>query len=400
MAAYLYTLEFGIFITKYFPIPSTLVLGLPLIVLFGKFRPPYLYVKESVIIFVASFLYFVVAQEDVKSFVVVLMVSLFSAGYFQFVVGDSRRKFNVSVLIFFGFLVLSSVIMYLDHFNPDKIDVIRYHLNGADEIVQTPSGITSKIFTFGYQIAALTVFLFLYAYRSSRREILVPLALAFSAIAIYYGMQRSVLVDFAITVGLFFLAYLPFSRILVVAGVAGVMLLAVNTMDIASENHGDNIFSKNERNQEDGEHRSNLVIENLKIYSSYPYGLLFYNKKWEEVIRGNPAYPEGITSHNAYLMFITYLGPFIGITLLIALFYRIGKVFRFCLDKSNARDHPMLVCLCFSFLSASINSCFHNAWLLDMADGVMLFLYFSIIHYYEKFAKPIADENKILAALR
>src|SRR5690606_5998068 len=86
-----------------------------------------------------------------------------------------------------------------------------------------------------------------------------------------------------------------------------------------------NIITKNENNMQEY-NRSTLAAENLRIYSGYPYGLIFYGKNWSDVIYRNEVFSSGITSHNAYLMFLTYLGPFLGLGILIGLYHRIGKI--------------------------------------------------------------------------
>src|SRR5690606_10076048 len=139
-----------------------------------------------------------------------------------------------------------------------------------------------------------------------------------------------------------------------------------------------NILTKNINNDAEF-NRSGLMLENLNIYSEYPLGLIFYGKNWGDVIYRNPVFSSGITSHNAYLMFLTYLGPIIGIALLWIIYSKVLKISVHAVKGIRKPENALLICLCFSFLGASINSLSHNAWLIS-ADGPTLFLYFSILH--------------------
>jgi hypothetical protein len=123
-----------------------------------------------------------------------------------------------------------------------------------------------------------------------------------------------------------------------------------------------------------------LTAENLRIYSEYPLGLVFYGKTWGDVIYRNQVFSSGITSHNAYLMFMTYLGPFLGIGFLFVIYIGVFRIAYHALKEIKKRENALLVCLCFSFIAVSINAVAHNAWLLS-ADGPTLFLYFSILHF-------------------
>ncbi len=125
--------------------------------------------------------------------------------------------------------------------------------------------------------------------------------------------------------------------------------------------------------------RTLLMSENINIFADYPLGLVFYGKNWSNVIYRNQVFASGITSHNAYFMFITYLGPFLGLGLLIIIYSSIIKIGFNALKEIRLKDNALLICLCFSFLGISINAVSHNAWLLS-ADGPTVFLYFSIIH--------------------
>lgn len=127
--------------------------------------------------------------------------------------------------------------------------------------------------------------------------------------------------------------------------------------------------------------RSMLTMENLRIYSEYPYGLMFYGKNWGDVIYRNAIFSSGITSHNAYLMFLTYLGPFLGFGILAGLYYKIVGIIITVLRQAKKKENALMICLCCSFIAVSINSLSHNSWLVS-ANGPTFFLYFSILHLH------------------
>jgi hypothetical protein len=78
-------------------------------------------------------------------------------------------------------------------------------------------------------------------------------------------------------------------------------------------------------------------------------------------------------------MFITYLGPFLGLGLLLIIYSGVVGIGFNALKEIRNKDNALLICLCFSFIAVSINAAAHNGWLLS-ADGPTLFLYFSILH--------------------
>ncbi|MNR25063.1 hypothetical protein D3C85_1421860 [compost metagenome] len=126
--------------------------------------------------------------------------------------------------------------------------------------------------------------------------------------------------------------------------------------------------------------------ENIKILVANPYGLIFADKTWEDVAGRNPVFRIGqsglVTSHNSYLMFITYLGLVLGGGLLFVIYRKIIKITWIALSHLKDKDYALLVCLCLSFLAISINALFHNEWLLGSGCGPTLFLYFSVLHLY------------------
>lgn len=380
MVLYLYTLSFDIFLNQKIRIPTPLFSAIPLIVLFGSFKGnKLLYLREFIFVGLGLFLFYVLGQADIKSFYVNLFVIIICGLYFNYFVRSNSRRFNYTVLIFVLLLLFSSVVMLLNHQLGPAIDLLRAQLIGR-EIEQSPSGIAASIFTFGYQVAALTTFAFLYTMKFRWPFYLQVVVLGFCLIFIYFGMQRSAVVTFVFTVLLFLIFYYKSKAIFVVGvlSVVGFLLFNfINTQQANSSTQYDNVFAKNERKS--GENRSSLVTENLEIYGNYPYGLIFYGKSWSDVTRNSHIFGNGLTSHNAYLMFITYLGPFLGVALLISIFYRPIKAFLMAVSDVRDEENAMLICLSFALLAVSINSLFHNGWLLD-GNGPTVFLFFATLH--------------------
>jgi hypothetical protein len=381
MIFYMYTLTFDIFLNQIFRAPTPLVFGWPLILLFGGIRhQKLLYGWQFLWLFLACFLYYLWGQDDIKAFAVNVITIVTCGLYFNFFVGDNRSRFNKSVLALMVLLMISAVIMLLNHMYPTQINALRSTLIGGP-IKQSPAGITDSIFNFGYHLAALTPFIYLFSLKYRFPVFTQFLILAVCLVFIYLGMQRSVLVTFFASVVLFLVFYYK-GRAVFVFGTIGVLaFVLMNFVDFkdASQSKYDNIFAKNERNAEKGEDRGNLVKENLRIYADHPYGLVFYGKNWTDVTRGSFILRNGLTSHNAYLMFLTYLGPFIGLLLLFSIYQRVYGAFKMALTDIRGRSQALLVCLCFSFLSISMNSLFHNGWILN--SGATIFLYFAILHF-------------------
>jgi hypothetical protein len=192
-------------------------------------------------------------------------------------------------------------------------------------------------------------------------------------------MQRSVLVTFAFAITLFFIIYYRLKAVLIIGTVLFISLLFYNFVLINSIDASNNILTKNIDNKPEF-NRTLLTTENLRIFADHPFGLIFYGKNWSDVIYRNQIFSSGITSHNAYLMFITYLGPFLGLGLLIVIYRKILNIGFNALKEIRLKENALLICLCFSFLAVSINSLSHNGWLIS-ADGPTLFLYFSILHF-------------------
>ncbi|HEY0897510.1 MAG TPA: O-antigen ligase family protein [Sphingobacteriaceae bacterium] len=383
MIFYMYTLTFDIFLNQIFRAPTPLVFGFPLIFLFGKLRnQKLLYGWQLLWLFLACFLYYLWGQEDIKSFIVNVMTITTCGLYFNFFVGHNESRFNRSVLALMILLLISSVIMVLNHMYPVQINALRSLLIGGP-IKQSPAGITDSIFNFGYHLAALTPFIYLFSLKYRFPVLAQLLILGSCLVFIYLGMQRSVLVTFFAALILFLVFYYRGRAVFLFGtiGVLGFVLMSFVDFKDPSQSKYDNIFAKNERNAEKGEDRGNLVKENLRIYADHPYGLVFYGKSWADVTRGSFVLRNGLTSHNAYLMFLTYLGPFIGFLLLFAIYRQVFVAFKSAITDIRGPSQAMLVCLCFSFLSISMNSLFHNGWILN--SGATIFLYFAVLHFHQ-----------------
>jgi len=387
--SYLYVLTFGIFLNNFFRIPTPFVFGLPLLILSGTFKNPTFFYKREILLFiVATFFAFALVQSDFAAFVANIIIVFFCVLYFNYFVNSSWYRYKISVIVFYIWLGVSSVVMLLNHIFPSQIDAVRVFLTGYTPGFQSPSGISQYIFTFGYQAAAFTSFVFTYGIIYYRPLIVKLLILVSVLLIIYFGLQRSVLVTFGLSSVLLLVFFYRLKAVWILSVVALIGILVFSTVTEKTKNY-DNIFAKNERNPSGG--RSELVAENLKILTEYPYGLIFHGKSWKEASRNSPVFSSGISSHNAYLMFVTYLGPFLGIGFLLALYHKIWRIFKFTFANLYDIRIALLVCLSFSFLSVSLNSLSHNAWLLN-GNGPTIFLYFAILHFGRFFLeKPAID---------
>lgn len=376
---YIYTLSFGIFMTAIFRIPAPMVFCLPLIFFFNEGKIPFLYGKEAALFLISLFLYDFIGMSDNISFFATLIVILFCIAYFNYFVGYNTRRFHLSVLIFFVLLFISAVIMVLNHFYPAEIDNLRGTLLD-DTVMQSPAGLALTQFNYGYQLAALVSFVFIFTCAFNMNFLIKIVALFVCIIFIYLGMNRSVLITFLSSSLLFLICYYRYKSIFMV--VTAVLIGAIFYAFVVKDNLDtkNNILAKNEAKNANYYNRVGLSEENLKIYADYPFGLIFYGKNWSDVTYRNHVFPFGLTSHNAYLMFLTYLGPFFGLGLLVFLYYRVGQIFINGLRKIKHKENALIICLCFSFLAVSINALSHNGWLVS-ADGPTLFLYFSILHF-------------------
>ena len=377
---YLYTLTFDIFLSKTIRLPSPLMFGIPLIALFFKSGEKFLYLKEAIVLLVAEFIYYGIALSNLNDFLVNFLTIIVCLLFFNFFIGKDRGRFIASVSIFFGLLLLSAIIMVLNHMYPAPINQLRSRLIESP-IEQSPSGIASFIFTFGYQLAPLVTFLCV-SLISFRKSWILKIVIFMACLGfIFLGMQRSVLIAFSLSCLLFLILYYRY-KALPVIGLILIFAVVFSKYFIAESSNYDNILSKNERNAD--ENRGNLMTENLNIYANYPFGLMFYGKNWNEVTKYNTVYSGGITSHNAYLMFFTYLGPFLSIMLFLLCYFKFGKVFKTIFHGIRDKKNALLISLFFAFLAASLNALFHNAWLFS-ANGPTVFLYFATLHLYNQY---------------
>lgn len=392
VALYLYSVSYGIFLTEMIRIPAPLLFCMPLITLFKEDRISFLYGRELLVILLATFLYDVVGLSDHKVFLSNLINISMCALFFNYFSGTNRTRFKVSIYVFYGLLLFSAFVLVLNPFYPEKINALRSLLMG-EQVIQSPSGIAIYQFNFGYQLAALVPFLFIYSY-VYKKHLLIKAAILLSClIFIYLGMQRSVFIGFICASFLFLWAYYRYKAVLIVvlAVVAGTILYTFVLKD--NFDSYNNILSKNEQSASEYD-RTTLTAENLRICAEYPYGLIFYGKTWGDVIYRNQVFSSGITSHNAYLMFLTYLGPILGIALLIALYYKVLRIAIKALREVRKKENAMMVCLCGAFLAVSINSLSHNSWLLS-GNGPTFFLYFAILHLHFLNGKegPVVEEE-------
>ena len=374
---YLYAVAFCIFMTDIIRLPAPLIFGLPLLVFMnGKLRA-FGYFKEMALITLSLFLYYVVGMDDLKTFFAAFITIVVCAIYFDYFVALNKRRFNISVFVFFALLLFSMIILVGDHFAPSIVDPIRSILAG-EQVQQSPSGIAVTQFNFGYQVVAFAAFVFVFVCTFKRNFLVKSIAFGLCLTFLYLGMNRSAFVCFTAAVFLFLLSYYRAKALLVIA--ASVIIgFAVYFYILKDDpDNKNNILAKNEAKSDDQYNRTDLVTENLKICADYPFGLIFYGKSWEDVTYRHPLFAFGLTSHNSYLMFLTFLGPFFGFGLLIAMYYRFMRMFRLLIKHSRLKDNALIVSLYFSFLAVCLNALSHNGWLLSV-DGPTLFLYFCIL---------------------
>ncbi len=376
MVLYLYALTYGVFMTEIFRLPAPVLFGIPLITLFRTKINNFLYTKELLVLLISVFFYYVIGLQELKSFTSYAIGILMCSLYFNNFIGNSSLRFKVSIYVFYGLLIFSAIVMVMDHFYPGTKQIRELIMD--EKVMQSPSGIAVYQFTFGYQLAALVPFLFIYTVLFQKHFLFKIIAFLICLGFLYLGMQRSAFVGFVCCVSVFMLLYYRHKAVVILflGIIAAITFYTTVLKDSTDETN--NILTKN-INNDDEFNRSGLMLENLNIYTEYPLGLIFYGKNWGDVIYRNPVFSSGITSHNAYLMFVTYLGPIIGIILLWIIYSQVLKISVHAVKSIRKPENALLICLCFSFLGASINSLSHNAWLIS-ADGPTLFLYFSILH--------------------
>ena len=138
MFLYLYTLTFNIFMTDIIRIPSPIVFALPLVFLFKQPKEfTFGYTRELFVFLISAILLYLFAQQDIKNFFVFMIIASCCSLYFNYFVGNDIKRLKLSVWMFYLLLVLSSIVMLLNHLYPEQIIVLRSILVG--EIVrQTP----------------------------------------------------------------------------------------------------------------------------------------------------------------------------------------------------------------------------------------------------------------------
>ncbi|MDB5031902.1 O-antigen ligase family protein [Mucilaginibacter sp.] len=398
IVTYLYTLTFGIFMTDFWRIPAPIILGIVMMLFIEQSAQPFAYYYEMGLFTIALFIYDGFGMHDYKAFVASITTILTCAVFFNYFVGLSKQRFNLSVVVFLGLLFLSMILMVLDHSYQSVIDPIRSVILG-EEVKQSPAGLAITQFTFGYQVAAFTAFIFVLTYKLKGSIILKVIALFGCAACIYLGMNRSAFISFIVVAVLFLIVYYRFKGLVLIAMTLLIGFLAYTYVIKDNLDDKNNILAKNQAKEANDFNRIDLSLENLKIYADYPFGLIFYGKDWNDVSYKNSYFQFGITSHNAYLMFITYLGPFLGLALLGALYYRIAVLFNQTVKHIRLKNHAMLLCFLFAFIAVSINALSHNGWLLS-ADGPTVFLYFGTLQCAKIYIPRTQDSHTFDPALQ
>ena len=379
MLFYLYTLAFCIFMTDTLRIPAPIISCLLLLFFVQKPVLRFSYYNELVIFIIGVFLYQVVGLDDYRGFFAILITIIVCALYFNYFIGSSKPRYYTTVFLFFSLLIFSMLIMVLDHNLQATIDPIRSTLLG-EQVKQSPSGVAVAQFTFGYQVAAVTTFIFIAACTCRQYLIIRILVLSACIICIYLGMNRSALISFGAAVTLFLFIYYRYKAILLVAATVIICFGLYNYVIKDNLDTKNNILSKNQAKEANDYNRANMAAENLKIYADYPFGLIFYGKTWDEVTYRNPLFTFGLSSHNSYLMFLTLLGPFVGLGLLAGVYYRPIRLFWQTIKNVHYKGLAIYAALFFSFIAISLNALSHNGWLMSV-DGPTIFLYFAVLHH-------------------
>jgi len=391
MMLYLASLAYGIFLTDIFRLPAPLVFCVPLVFFYRELHSRFRYSREVAWLCIAIFLYQVVGLNTMNSFFAMVITIVCCALYFSYFVNNNARRFIWSVWIFYGLLFISSLVMVANHFYP-QVDNLRAIILGAP-VMQSPAGISPTEFGYGYQLAAFAPFVLISTFLFNKSLLLKAAVFMLCLLFVFLGLQRSAFVGFVLAVLLFLFFYYGFRAILLAGLMAALCVVFLNVSGGDMMMGTDNILNKNEHNDE-ASNRSDLAKENLRIYAEYPYGLIFYGKDWGDVIYRNYTFSAGITSHNAYLMFITYLGPFLGIGLLATIYLPLGKIVLKSFRKKHEPGQAMMLCLIFSFISVSVNALSHNPWLFS-ADGPTLFSFFAILHCYHLQKEAAGEESPI-----
>ncbi|QIL41808.1 hypothetical protein G7074_22595 [Pedobacter sp. HDW13] len=243
---YVYATTFNIFMTGIFRIPAPVVFLAPLIYFYRTEITRFSYGKELLVFFIAAMFFYLIGQADITSFFALLIVAGCFALLFNYVIGTNIQRMNIAVGFFFGVLLLSGLIMFIDHeYNMAPIRSLLVQ----EDVLQAPAGISTTIFTFGYQMAALTPFMVVNAVLFKRSWLLNLLLFGLSMCLIFFGMQRSVMVAFAVVVGLFFLSYYKFKSVLLFGLLAGMFFIAQSSLEqFSGDKKQQNILNKSAEN--------------------------------------------------------------------------------------------------------------------------------------------------------
>ncbi|PST83255.1 hypothetical protein C7T94_11730 [Pedobacter yulinensis] len=378
MCLYLYAISLGVFMTDLFRLPAPLLFCLPLVFLFKcRERADGSYINEVMLLALGAFLFYAVGLADLTAFIANSLCMVLCAAYFYFFVGGEQPRLHRSIVVFFLLLGISGAVMVLNHLYGASVDSVREQVLG-EEVMQSPSGLSTSQFVFGYQVAAFCTMLFVASVVYRQPVYLQLLAFAICIALLLLGMQRSAFIAFSIATVIFLVAYYRYKGVFAIGALVLACFLLYHFYLQFQLDGIENIITKNEHNDA-ASNRSSLSGENLRIYLDYPYGLVFYGKNWADVIYRNQVFSAGITSHNAYLMFFTYLGPFLGLGLLAMIYRRPVQIMLRVISAVREPENRLLVCLGFSFLATSINALSHNPWLIS-SDGPTLFLYFALLH--------------------
>lgn len=377
---YVYVTTFNIFLTEIIKVPAPILILTPLLIFYRQDNVNFRYGLQGILFFIAVMLNMLIGESELVGFFAFIINLACLIIFFNYIIGDSLERMMMTIYFFYGLLFISGVVLLMDH----QLDIadIRTMLIGGP-VLQSPSGIATTQFTFGYQMAAVTPFMLIGTILFKKNWLLSLVIIILAICFIFFGMQRSVFVAFFAAVALFIFLYFRAKSIFLFLGISAIFLLGQGYMDQFSEDKNQkNILNKSVKQADKNENRGDLISENFKIIAEYPFGLIFYNKTWNDVVQHNFVYKNGhqiITSHNAYLMFITYLGPILGLLLLVLIYFKVCKNVWLALKQIKLEENAMLVCLSCSFIAVSINSFFHNEWLLS-TSGPTQFLYFSILH--------------------
>jgi hypothetical protein len=391
MFFYLYTLAFDIFMTDTLRIPAPVIFCM---LLFFVQKPllDFGYYNELLLFLTGVFFYQIVGMSNYITFFAILLTIIPCSLFFNYFVGSNKSRYFSSILMFFILLAGSMIIMILDHSMPGTIDPLRGMLLG-EPVKQSPAGLAVTQFNFGYQVVAITTFVFIASCTTGQYLIVRGLVLAGCIICIYLGMNRSAFISFGVAVTLFLFIYYRYKAVFLVAATVVVCFGLYTYVLKDNMDEKNNILSKNQAKEANDFNRADMAAENLKIFADYPFGLIFYGKTWDEVTYRNPLFTFGLSSHNAYLMFITVLGPFLGLGILWAIYYKTVRLFWQTIKNIKQKGSAIYVAIFFTFIALSLNALSHNGWLMSV-DGPTIFIYFAVLHY-SKLKDPIIQAELV-----